>query len=129
MSVLVNAFVCPAFPLRFELTSLSISWLPLDQLSHCLAHAECKLTILDADRADILQPIAAQLLQTSPITSFLVFDLSYPKKRNNFIPSLDAILDADDQVFLPKISIDPEDNATVIFTSGSLIILSFCHLY
>jgi long-subunit acyl-CoA synthetase (AMP-forming) len=97
------------------------SWLPLNHLSHCLAHTECKIAILDPERADLLQPVAGQLLQTSIIKSFLVFDLSQPRKSENFMPSLEEILEnyQDDQIFLPKTFIDPEDNATIIFTSGT----------
>ena len=100
--------------------SLSFRWLPLSHLSHCLEHTECKLAVLDAERADLLQPVAGQLLQTSIIKSFIVLDLPQPRKWTNLMPSLDQILEdyRDDQPFLPKILIDPEDNATIVFTSG-----------
>lgn len=37
------------------------------------------------------------------------------------MPSLEEVLGnyQDDQIFLPKTQIDPEDNATIIFTSGT----------
>ena len=98
-----------------------LSWLPLNHLCHCLAHTECKIAILDPERADLLQPVVGQLLQTSVIKSFVVFDLSKPEKRRKSIHSLEELLDSyqDDQIFLPKTFIDPEDNATIIFTSGT----------
>lgn len=77
--------------------------------------------MLDPERADLLQPVAEQLLQTSNIKSFLIFDLSQPKKRRDFMLSMDEILEnyRDDQIFLPKNFISPEDNATIVFTSGT----------
>jgi long-subunit acyl-CoA synthetase (AMP-forming) len=116
----VNAFVYLLLCFLLELNPVS-SWLPLDHLSHCLAHTECKIALLDPERADLLQPVASQLLQTSIIKSFLVFDLSQPRKRRDFMPSLEEVLEnfQDHQPFLPQTLINPEDNATIIFTSGT----------
>jgi len=111
--------VClPAFILPAGILTVFFSWLPLNHLCHCLAHTECKIAILDPERADLLQPLVGQLLKTK---SFVVLDLSKHEKRRKFIPSLEELLDSyqDDQIFLPKTFIDPEDNATIIFTSGT----------
>lgn len=106
------------------------SWLPLDLLDHCLAHTECKLVILDLERADLLQPVALQLLQKSTITTFLVSTSSSVSQsarswQNPMMPSMEEVMEgySDDgsEILQPKISIEPEDNATIIFTSGIYI--------
>lgn len=116
----------PPYPLqKLGLISLSFSsWLPLEPLSHCLVHTQCKLVIFDTERAQLIQPAVQKLRQDSEIQAFIVFD---DQSHNNRWPGLlsfdqclqqyhsdgkEAITSAD--------MIKPEDNATIIFTSGLL---------
>lgn len=102
------------------------SWLPLEPLSHCLVHTQCKLVIFDTERAQLIQPAVQKLRQDSEIQAFIVFDDD--KNPNNHWPGLlsfDKSLqqyhsDGTDAI-TPVDIIKPEDNATIIFTSGLLI--------
>jgi len=99
-------------------------WLPLDPLSHCLANTGCKLVILDPERAERLQPIALRILQKTTTEAFLVFDMSEPRRQWKHMESFEETLESyeDDGMSMlkakAKFTINPEDNATIIFTSG-----------
>ncbi|KAK7053301.1 hypothetical protein VNI00_003927 [Paramarasmius palmivorus] len=100
------------------------AWLPVDPLRFCIAHAECKLAILDAERADRLQPTIAQLSQETGIARVLVITLTAQEQKQtwrdmelfdsamrNFVPVANSPI--------PEIEIQPEDNAVIMFTSGT----------
>jgi long-subunit acyl-CoA synthetase (AMP-forming) len=96
--------------------------LPLEPLSHCLVHTQCKLVIFDTERAQLIQPAVQKLRQDSEIQAFFVFD-----DRNNHWPGLlsfDQSLQqyhSDGTEAIASVDIiKPEDNATIIFTSGLL---------
>ena len=78
--------------------------------------------ILDPERADILQQTASKLLQNTQINAFLVFDLNENARRwtdmKSFNETFDDYLGDGSNVISSSISIHPEDNATIIFTSG-----------
>ena len=101
------------------------SWLPLEPLSHCLIHTQCKIVIFDTERAQLIQPAVQKLRQDSEIKAFIVFD-DDGQKRNNHWPGLlsfDQTLQqyhSDGTDITPIDTIKPEDNATIIFTSGLL---------
>ncbi|KAJ3516840.1 hypothetical protein NLJ89_g878 [Agrocybe chaxingu] len=102
---------------------LANAWLPLDPLSHCVAHTKCKIVVLDPERADRLQSVIPKLLQETETTDFLVFDSLGPLRRwkqiHSFEESLRRYPDDGLDILNSAISILPEDNATIIFTSGT----------
>ncbi|KAG6900762.1 hypothetical protein C0993_002186 [Termitomyces sp. T159_Od127] len=102
---------------------LTNAWLPLEPLRHCLLHTDCKLILLDQERADRLAPAVFDLLRDTPVTGFLVFDdqndervwqgmSSFHRALQNYRGGVEDVLAVD-----PKIM--PEDNAVIMFTSGT----------
>ena len=123
----------PSYSLdKFSSLSLSSpSWLPLEPLSHCLVHTQCKLVIFDAERAQLIQPAVQKLREDSEIQAFIVFDDD--QNNNNHWPGLlsfDQCLQqyhSDGTEAITSVDIiKPEDNATIIFTSGFLTPLLIC---
>lgn len=78
--------------------------------------------ILDPERADVLQSTAAKILRDTEINAFLVFDLNRNTRcwegMRSFGETLDEYRGDGSDVLDSAISIFPEDNATIIFTSG-----------
>ena len=109
------------------------SWLPLEPLSHCLIHTQCKIVIFDTERAQLIQPAVQKLRQDSEIQAFIVFD-DDGQNRNDHWPGLlsfDQTLQqyhSDGTDVTPVDIIKPEDNATIIFTSGLLTPLLIYHM-
>ncbi|KAG6874481.1 hypothetical protein C0995_010391 [Termitomyces sp. Mi166 len=99
---------------------LTNAWLPLEPLRHCLSYTGCKLILLDPERADRLAPAVSDLLRDTPVTGFLVFDdhnrwqgmSSFRSALQRYRGDISDILATD-----PKIT--PEDNAVIMFTSGT----------
>jgi long-subunit acyl-CoA synthetase (AMP-forming) len=100
--------------------------LPLEPLSHCLIHTQCKIVIFDSERAQLIQPAVQKLRQDSEIQAFIVFD-DDGQNRNGHWPgllsfnqSLQQYHSDGTEAIAPVDIIKPEDNATIIFTSGLL---------
>lgn len=100
------------------------SWSPLDVLYHCLAHTQCKLIVVDSERADRLEPVVQKLAADAGTTGFLVLEAHEGKGKWNGMQTWEEALKAykgDPQNIL---NTDPgiihEDNATILFTSGAL---------
>ncbi|KNZ81035.1 2-succinylbenzoate--CoA ligase [Termitomyces sp. J132] len=98
------------------------AWLPFDPLQFCLSHTDCRVVMLDTERAERLTPIALDRLRDRP-SKFLVFDekmdinlwpgmSSFPATINGYKGGTADILAMDPQIL-------PEDNALVMFTSGT----------
>lgn len=92
-------------------------------MAYCIARTECKLIILDPERANILEPIVKKLVGDSGSNGILVIESSEIKKSWEGMEDWEAALNdyqGDPRKVLsmdPKIL--PEDNATILFTSGS----------
>lgn len=99
------------------------SWLPVDMLRHCLANTQCKVIVSDPERAEILSPIISKVYEESTCVAFLVYDLQvgggrWPRMQS-FQEALDSLPKRDIEEFLDSCpEVGPEDDATVIFTSG-----------
>lgn len=102
-------------------TVLVNAWLPLKPLEHCLVYTGCKLIIVDPERASIVELITSRLKEEIGVTGFLVLD-RYNRSWKH-MESLNKLVDAhprcDDLSDILSQSIGPEDNATIIFTSGT----------
>lgn len=123
--VLTNAYVPKkTMPSTSVVYHTQTRWLPLEPLRHCLLHTDCKLILLDSERADRLAPAVSHLLRDTPVTGFLVFDdqnngrvwqgmSSFHTALQNYRGGIADVLAVD-----PNIT--PEDNAVIMFTSGIL---------
>ncbi|CAL1700983.1 unnamed protein product [Somion occarium] len=99
------------------------AWLPFEPLLHCLIHTGGKLIILDTERADRILP-AVPRLQANGVSGFLVLDSPVLCEGWKTYQLWEEVLshyrgDPTQILLSEDLSIDPEDNATVIFTSGT----------
>lgn len=102
MSVLVNAWIIP------------------DVMEHCVTFTDCKVVILDVERAGILRN-SIEKLKKGGTQAILVVRSNEGKGK---IPAgmirleegLDAFRGAKT---VPFVDVGPEDTATILFTSGT----------
>lgn len=99
------------------------SWLPADLLRHCFTITQCKLIILDAERADCVEPISHSLCIDAETKGFIVLHPKEGKGQWKGMQNWDTLLSehlGDTHSVLQRDpSILPEDNATILFTSGT----------
>ncbi|KAJ7084407.1 hypothetical protein B0H15DRAFT_849054 [Mycena belliarum] len=121
---------CPEYLMVFwachmlgAITVLANAWLPAQPLHHCIINTQCKLLVLDHERADRLESDIISLRQRAGSTGVLVFD--HTRKSWNAMDSLNSVVDTWNpdgasqtrQEILEQVTdIRPEDNATIIFT-------------
>lgn len=124
MPVLANAFVETCQLIFITHKFVCSSWLPLQPLRFCLSHTECKVVIVDAERADLLEPLVSSTTAGLGNTEFFVFDShegkGWWKGMECFRDAVEryrgdpiAIIEEDPQMM-------PEDDAVIMFTSGNL---------
>ncbi|PBK98193.1 long-chain-fatty-acid-CoA ligase [Armillaria gallica] len=105
------------------MTALVNAWLPSEPLRHCITLTKCSLIILDPERAELIEPIAADLKRESGASGYLVLEDHegkghwegmdvWSKVFQNYLKDPGDILREDPHIV-------PEDNATIIFTSGT----------
>ncbi|KAF5388021.1 hypothetical protein D9615_000395 [Tricholomella constricta] len=98
------------------------AWLPLDLLQYCLTHTQCKLVVLDPERADRLELVAHDLSVDGGVNGFLVFESHEGKGEWKGMQSWNLALEnykGDScKLLTNNQEILPEDNATILFTSG-----------
>ncbi|KAF9460705.1 hypothetical protein BDZ94DRAFT_878708 [Collybia nuda] len=120
---------CPDYLVSFwachligAVSVLTNAWLPLEPLRYCHSHTDCKLVMLDPERADRIEPVAADILEDSP-SNFLVLDSHEGKGQWKEMESFRAVVDAyigeTASILEEEYEILPEDNATIMFTSGT----------
>lgn len=101
-------------------------------MHYCLVHTKCKLIIIDPERADKLERIAKKLVAEAGCTGILVLESHEGKDSWEGMKTWKAAFD--DYKGDPRqvLNIDPglvpEDDATILFTSGSVYDLSFENL-
>lgn len=97
-------------------------WLPLDALQFCLAHTGCRLIIIDPERADQLEPVTSKLSQDAGTVGFLVMNNCDDNKNWHDMDLYSSVIEGHrgtDEILHQDVAILPEDNATIIFTSGT----------
>ncbi|KAK0215880.1 hypothetical protein EDD85DRAFT_1029938 [Armillaria nabsnona] len=104
-------------------TALVNMLLPLEPLRHCIALTKCALIILDTERADEIEPIGAELRLASGASAYLVLEDHEGKGHWEGMDIWSAVFsrygtDPGD-VLSDDPQISPEDDAAIIFTSGT----------
>ncbi|CAK5277834.1 unnamed protein product [Mycena citricolor] len=100
---------------------LTNAWLPTVPLIHCLTHTSCKLIVLDCERAKRLQPSTGKLGGASLLVLNSHEDKGRRWKGMRCWDEVMAAYDKDTSEILKPdfVDIHPEDNATIMFTSGT----------
>ncbi|KAJ7700065.1 hypothetical protein B0H17DRAFT_926014, partial [Mycena rosella] len=102
---------------------LTNAWLPSDPLVHCLTNTQCKLIMLDSERADILEPVIVKMTADAGATGVVVLESHEGKGRWNGMQPWETVFNnykGDPQkVFNHDPKLLPEDNALIMFTSGT----------
>jgi long-chain acyl-CoA synthetase len=87
------------------------AWLSTDELAFCLADSGPRLAVVDGKRADQIGPCLADLDLQSVIVA---------RGHGEGMDSWDDVLAAvPDDAALPEAMIDPDDDATIFYTSGT----------
>ncbi|KAJ7045536.1 hypothetical protein C8F04DRAFT_438255 [Mycena alexandri] len=127
---------CPEYLIVFwachmlgAVTVLANAWLPAQPLQHCLVNTQCKLILLDPERADRLEPDMINLRLRAGATGVLVFMGSERRGQWTEMECFNAsmihwkldVLSISKQhtILEDHLELTPEDNATIIFTSGT----------
>ncbi|KIK67403.1 hypothetical protein GYMLUDRAFT_217659 [Collybiopsis luxurians FD-317 M1] len=95
------------------------AWLPLDQLTFCISHTECKVVILDAERAEKLEPIVDKLYTETKVSGILVFNAQEGKGQWRRMENFDQVLKNYTGLSPSEEDLLPEDDALIMFTSGT----------
>ncbi|KAL1673407.1 hypothetical protein EV122DRAFT_294177 [Schizophyllum commune] len=105
------------------------AWLPVEPLSYCITHSQCRVLICDPERSAIIQPVVDDLA-AGGVSGFLVFGdtvdvnaqwagmQSYSSVVQRFSRETDKSILEDGNGFL-DVDVQPEDNCAVMFTSGT----------
>ncbi|TFY72978.1 hypothetical protein EVG20_g16 [Dentipellis fragilis] len=99
------------------------AWLPLEPTKHCLLGTQCKLVIVDTQRADLLEGHTSAIRKAVGTTGFLVWEHHEGKGKWDDMQLWSDVLGSfkgdPRQVLRGDPGLVPEDNATIIFTSGT----------
>ncbi|KAL1696350.1 hypothetical protein GGG16DRAFT_85497 [Schizophyllum commune] len=105
------------------------AWLPIEPLSYCITHTQCRVLICDHERSAVIQPVVDDLA-ASGVAGFLVFGdtvdvnaqwagmQSYSSMVQRFSRETDKLILEDGHDYL-DVDVQPEDNCAVMFTSGT----------
>jgi hypothetical protein len=118
---------------HFLITYRTNRWLLRPALHQCFVQTQPKLIIVDAERADRIEPIASRLAREAGTTGILVLESHEGKGKwecmrswnhvlNNYSGDSRKVLDVDPGIL-------PEDNATVIFSSGTCVSLALSRTF
>jgi len=91
-------------------------------MAYCLTHTQCKVIVLDVERADLLEPTAEKLAVDAGARGILVLESHEGKGRWKGMKCWKSVMesfngDHNDVLSYGK-AILPDDNATIVFTSG-----------
>ncbi|KAK0452895.1 uncharacterized protein EV420DRAFT_1765988 [Desarmillaria tabescens] len=98
-------------------------WLPLEPLRHCIMLTKCTLIILDTERADMVEPIGAELRLACGASRYLVLEDHEGKGHWEGMDVWSRVFSEYDgdpgNVLSDDPQISPEDDAAITFTSGT----------
>ncbi|KAA1474780.1 acetyl-CoA synthetase-like protein [Dentipellis sp. KUC8613] len=99
------------------------AWLPLKPLEHCFVVSQSKLVIMDSTCATLLEHHTEKIASQAGTVAFLVWEHQEGKGQWEGMQLWSDILSAFDGdvgfVLTNEFDILPEDNATILFTSGT----------
>lgn len=96
------------------------AWLPLEPLTFCLVHTQPRLLIVDAERSIVLAPAIDKTCAEAGIVAVLVLHpKDFPQGMESYHDAVDKYLGAYRDIFENYPTISPEDNAAIMFTSGT----------
>ncbi|KAG8967552.1 hypothetical protein FRC03_009805 [Tulasnella sp. 419] len=104
------------------------AWLPLEPLRFCISHTDCKLLIVDADRAHVLEKWLASVSNSvsNKLRAALVvrpWDITKGKLRLTGLKDWDKVMASCkpewNDGWKKEPPCGPEDNAVIYFTSGT----------
>ncbi|KAF9476463.1 acetyl-CoA synthetase-like protein [Pholiota conissans] len=104
-------------------SALVNAWSPLDALRYCIVRTEPKLIIVDPERADKIEHISKELAAEAGSSGILVIESHEGKGQwKNMKPWATALAEyrGDPRKILAlDLGLVPEDDATILFTSGT----------
>ncbi|PBK84947.1 acetyl-CoA synthetase-like protein [Armillaria gallica] len=96
------------------------AWLPLEPLTFCIVHTQPRLLIVDAERAEVLAPAVDKTCAEAGIAAVLVLHPKrIPRGMENYHTAIDKYDGTYKDIFKDYPTISPEDNAAIMFTSGT----------
>ncbi|KAH8105971.1 hypothetical protein BXZ70DRAFT_998122 [Cristinia sonorae] len=101
------------------------AWLPFKPLTYCLEQSASRLVIVDAERADVISPVVPHLRKTG-VAGFLVWGSASLRREWDGLKLWSDVMHLRNQslelLYPPQtdaVTIEPEDDATIFFTSGT----------
>ena len=91
------------------------AWLSTDELAFCLADSGSRLAVVDARRADLLGPRLADL----DLGAMIVARSDGEATAGVMDRWEDVLAAVPDNAAVPDATVDPEDDATIFYTSGT----------
>ncbi|KAL1749310.1 hypothetical protein HDZ31DRAFT_59596 [Schizophyllum fasciatum] len=97
------------------------AWLPVDVVTHCLVSTDCKAILLDGERAQSLEPLVPRIKADAKCAELLVFRGSdrAPRGMKRLADALAECAEDGGSVLQADPGVQPDDDATVMFTSGT----------
>jgi len=100
------------------------AWLSPKTVVYCLTHTQCKLIILDPERADFLEPFLESIRLEVGTTGILVIKAHEGKGTWKNVRSWDSVMKKysgkkEEKSWMKEPTCDPDDNAYIFFTSGT----------
>jgi len=91
-------------------------------MAYCMTHTQCKVIVLDVERADLLEQSAERLAVDAGVRGILVLESHEGKRRWKGMKCWNSVMESfngdHNDVLSYEKAILPDDNATIIFTSG-----------
>ncbi|KAF9012884.1 acetyl-CoA synthetase-like protein [Hymenopellis radicata] len=95
------------------------AWLPIEPLKFCVIHTQCRLLVVDAERAELLAPIVDSITTEASATGVLILrPTSIPAGMESYHDAVEKHTASHD-VLNGYPTIAPEDNCAIMFTSGT----------
>ncbi|KAF7359761.1 Long-chain-fatty-acid-CoA ligase [Mycena venus] len=102
---------------------LTNAWLPILSLLHCLTITQCKLIVLDSERADRLEPEIKKFTKQARATGVVVLESHEGKGHWNGMQPWENVVKNytgdPNKVLQNDPKIEHEDNCLIMFTSGT----------
>ncbi|KAK0243596.1 hypothetical protein EDD85DRAFT_804503 [Armillaria nabsnona] len=96
------------------------AWLPLEPLTFCIVHTQPRLLIVDAERTAVLAPAVDKTCAEAGIAAVLVLHPNrIPAGMESYHTAIDKYDGSYKDIFKDYPMISPEDNAAIMFTSGT----------